>query len=325
MNFHKDILKIDCNKEVTRISNFIQKQTHSMKREGAVIGISGGIDSSLCAELCVQALGKEKVMGLVLPERESNPVSEDYALKQAQKLGIETVTIDISSILDTFGTYRKRDEAIKEVFPEYDSHYKFKITLPPDLLSRDAFNFYTLTVDDGRGNVKSTRLKKTMLNAIISATNTKQRTRMTNLYYFAEKMNYLVCGTTNKSEVIQGFFVKYGDGGVDIELIAHLYKTQVYQLAEHIGVIEGIRRRSPSPDTFSFPVSDEEFFYRIPYHELDLLLFAWENRIPISKVCEVMELTEDQAMRAFRDFTAKHKATVHLRKLPPSILNQKES
>jgi len=319
MKFHKNVLKISPEKETQRISNFIQQQTLSMRRDGAVIGLSGGIDSALCAELCVRALGEEKVFGLILPEKESNPISKEYALKQAREMGIKTETIGISPTLEGFGTYKKRDKVIREIFPEYDTHYRFKITLPPDLLSRDAFNFFTLTIDNGRDSVKSARLKKDTLNAIIAATDTKQRTRMMHLYYFAEKMNYFVCGTTNRSETIQGFFVKYGDGGVDIEPIAHLYKTQVYQLSEYTGVIEEIIQRTPSPDTYSFEVSDEEFFFRIPYDKLDLLLYSWEKKVPIAEVCEVMNLTEDQIKRAFRDFSAKSNATRHLRILPPRL------
>ncbi len=320
MKFHKGILKIDPEKETDRICAFIHQQTLKMRRDGAVIGLSGGIDSALCAELCVKALGKEKVFGLILPEKESNPIRREYALKQAQKLGIDTEIIDIDPTLEGFGTYRRRDEVIKRIFPEYETHYKIKITLPSDLLSKDIFNFFTLTIDDGKGNVTSARLKKDILNGIVAATNTKQRTRMMHLYYYAEKMNCLVCGTTNRSETIQGFFVKFGDGGVDIEPIAHLYKTQVYLLSEHLGVTEEIRQRSPSPDTFSFDVSDEEFFFRMPYDKLDLLLYAWENNVPTEEIREAMDLTEDQVKRAFRDFKAKKSATEHLRMLPPSLL-----
>jgi NAD+ synthase len=187
------------------------------------------------------------------------------------------------------------------------------------LLARDAFNFFTLKIDDGKGNIKSARLDKKTLNRIVAATDSKQRTRMMHLYYYAEMKNYIVCGTTNKTETVEGFFVKYGDGGVDIEPISHLYKTQVYQLAEYLGVISEIIAREPSPDTFSFQVSDEEFYFRIPYETVDLLLYAWEHSISIEEVCQTMDLTEDQVKRATRDFDAKYNATKHLRQLPPTL------
>ena len=319
MDFHKDILNVDCKSEFERICSFIQQQVRTMKRDGIVIGLSGGIDSALSASICVKALGKDKVFGLILPEKESNPISAEYAEKHAKELGIETRTIDITPTLEAFGTYEKRDEVIKTIFPEYNNGYKSKITLPADLLSRDAFNIFTLKIDDGKGNAKSARLDKKSLNGIVAATDSKQRTRMMHLYYYAEKKNYIVCGTTNKTETVQGFFVKHGDGGVDIEPISHLYKTQVYQLAEHLGVIREIIERAPSPDTFSFQVSDEEFYFRIPYITLDLLLYAWEYNIPSERVCETMNLTEEQVKRARRDFDAKFNATKHLRHLPPTL------
>ncbi len=320
MEFHKDILKIDCGREADRISDFIRSQAAAMKREGAVVGLSGGIDSALASELCVRALGRDRVLGLILPERESNPVSCEYALKHAAKLGIRTEVVDITSALEGFGTYEKRDGVVRQVFPDYRPEQSIKLSLPPDLLARDAFNVFSLTVDDGRGGVHSARLNKELLNGIVAATDTKQRTRMMHLYYHAERMNRLVCGTTNKTEAIQGFFVKYGDGGVDIEPIAHLFKTQVYQLSGHLGVIREIMDRTPSPDTFSIPVSDEEFYFRIPYDKLDLLLYAWERKLPFRDVGAVMGLTEEQVKRAFRDFAAKHSATEHLRRLPPTLV-----
>jgi NAD+ synthase len=319
MEFHKNILKLDSKSEVERICEFIQQELRNMKRDGIVVGLSGGIDSALCGALCVKALGKDKVFGLILPEKESNPVSAEYAAKHAQKLGIETETVDITPTLEAFGTYRKRDDVIRGIFPEYDSESKSKMTLPADLLSKDSFNFFTLKIDDGKGNVKSARLNKKMLNGIVAATDTKQRTRMMHLYYYAEMKNYIVCGTTNKTEVLEGFFVKYGDGGVDIEPLSHLYKAQVYQLSEHLGVIREIIERAPSPDTWSFEVSDEEFYFRIPYDKLDLLLYAWQNKIPTEQVCKSMNLSEEQVNRAIRDFNAKYNATRHLRQLPPTL------
>jgi NAD+ synthase len=319
VKFHKDILRIDCGAEADRICAFIRQQISAWRREGAVVGISGGIDSALAAALCARSLGKDKVLGLILPEKESDPVSAEYASRYAGQLGLNTVTIDITPVLDSLGTYRKRDEVIREIFPEYTSQYRSKITLPPDLLARDAFNFFSLKIEDDRGNVKSARLDSRSVQTIVAATNTKQRTRMIYLYYYAEMNNYLVCGTTNRSEDIQGYFVKYGDGGVDIEPLAHLYKMQVYQLAGYLGVPREIIEREPSPDTFSFRQSDEEFYFRMPYDILDLLLYAWENQVPLAEVCQAMALTEEQVKRAFRDFTSKASATKHLHTMPPAL------
>ena len=318
MSFHKDILKLDAGHEAERITSFIRDYARSTRRNGAVVGLSGGIDSALSAELCVRAFGRENVHGLILPERDSNPVSEEYGSKQARKLGITTEKIDITPVLEALGTYERRDRVVKEMFPDYDPTWKMKISLPPDLLSKDLLNVFTLTVTDGQGNVRSARLGKNTLNGIVAATNTKQRTRMIELYMAAERSNHFVCGTTNRTENLQGFFVKYGDGGVDIEPIAHLFKVQVFQLAAHLGVIEEIIKRKPSPDTYSFTVSDEEFFYRIPIDTLDLLLYGWENKVPIDEVAKVMGLSEDQVKRAFRDFTGKSNSTAHIRQYPPT-------
>ena len=140
------------------------------------------------------------------------------------------------------------------------------------------------------------------------------------LYYYAESKNYFVCGTTNKTEYVQGFFVKYGDSGVDIEPLMHLYKNQIYQLADTLGVIEEIKSRKPSPDTYSSHVSDEEFYFRIPFEKLDMLLYSWENKIPIDTICSTMNLSEEQVIRAFRDFNGKQIKTEDHKILPPSLL-----
>jgi NAD+ synthase len=321
MDFNKATLKIDCKSETEKLCSFIQNQVTSMKRDGAVIGLSGGVDSALCSSLCIRALGKSKVLALILPEKESNPVSKEYAVKQAKNAGLNTITEDITPALVGVGTYERRDKSIREIFPEFNDQDKSKVVLPPDLLTNDSYNFFTLMIKDGQGNVKTARLNNESKRNILAAANTKQITRMMYLNYYAEKNNFVVCGTTNRSEYIQGFFVKYGDGGVDVEPIAHLYKTQVYQLADYVGVIPEIVKRSPSPDTFSFEVTDEEMHFRLSFDLLDLLLYAWENHISAAEVATVMNLSERQIKRAFRDITSKYNATNYLRLPPQSLLN----
>jgi len=319
MQFHKHILNLDCVKESARLCAFIQQYARDYKRDGAVIGLSGGIDSALSASLCVRALGKDNVLGLIMPEKESSPVSAQYALKHAKELGIWTEEVDITPVLEAFGTYEKRENVVKSLFPGFDASCRFKIALPADILAKDAFNFFTLKVIDAQGEVKTARLNSDQIRTIVAATDSKQRTRMMHLYYHAEKNNYFVCGTTNKPEAMQGLFVKYGDGGVDIEPLEHLYKDQVYQLAGHLGVIGEIMDRAPSPDTFSFTVTDEEFFFRMPYDKLDLLLYAWEHKVDVSVVCGIMGLAEEQVKRVFRDFSGKYSASKHLRRLPVTL------
>jgi NAD+ synthase len=315
----ESLLRIDAARESDRIAEFIRRYTRQLKRDGAVVGLSGGIDSAVSVALCVEALGPGKVLGLILPEKESNPVSADFARRHAERLGITWELVDITPVLDAFGTYSRRDQVIQSLCPGYGPGCRIKLSLPPNLLERDAYNVFSLTIVRGDEVVIRTRLDKGQLNAIVAATDTKQRTRMMHLYYYAERQYYLVCGTTNRTELLQGFFVKYGDGGVDIEPLAHLFKHQVYQLADVLHVPDEIINRLPSPDTFSLAVSDEEFYFRMPYRILDPLLLAWERKLDARETAGSLGLTEDQVRRAFRDFNAKHRSTEHLRTLPPSL------
>jgi NAD+ synthase len=157
------------------------------------------------------------------------------------------------------------------------------------------------------------------MQAIVAATNIKQRTRMMYLYYFAEANNYLVCGTTNRSEDIQGFFVKYGDGGVDIEPLQYLYKNQVFQLARHLGVPKEIIDRTPSPDTYSYVVSDQEFYFCLQYDLVDLLIYAMEHNVPKEKTAAALGLDMEGLERAWHDLAHKRAATEPLRNMPPTI------
>lgn len=320
MKFGPDILRIDPEVQTDRIAGFLQEQVKSVyKRSGIVVGLSGGIDSAVMSELAVRAVGKDAVKGLILPEKESNPISSSYARAHAEKLGIEWKEIDITPTVDSVMPYAKRDEYISTLVPEYSPGSKYNISLPTDLLERDSFNFYVLQVQLRDGSIKRKRLGADAFRAITSFADIKIRARMIHLYHEAERNSLVVAGTTNHTEYLLGDFCKYGDGGTDLEAIAHLYKNQIYQLADYLGVTAEIINRSPSPDTFSLPVSDQEFFFRIPFDKLDHLLYGWEHGIGTLEVASVLGLSEDAVKRAYADFTAKSRATVHLRQMPGSI------
>jgi len=320
MEFSKAVLDIDPGKEISRISEFIRESTFKkFRRRGAVVGLSGGVDSAVVAEFLVQALGKERVLALLLPEKESNPISTEYGLSQAKKLGIETVLVDITDRLKTLKVYEERDSVIRDIFPEFDSSFRFHVTLPQNLLKKDRISYHSMTIEDENGKRQTKRISAKDWLRISACQNMKQRMRMVELYHHSERNHYIVSGTTNKTEVCQGFFVKYGDGGVDLEPISHLYKTQVYKLAKKFGVIEEIIRRPPSPDTYSLPVTDKEFYFCIDYELLDLLLYAYHNNIELDDIASVMGLKHDQIKRVFSDFRAKERASWHLRQLPLSL------
>jgi len=319
MNFNLDVLKIDPVKELDNLSEFIVGQVNGFRRKGVVVGLSGGIDSACIAAVAVHALGKDKVKGLILPESESSPLSSEFASKHAQTLGIEHRKIDITSTVDSIVKYKWRDEFLQNLIPEYKPGYKYNIILPTDLLDRASFSFYRLQVQMPDGEFKSKRLTHEELLTITSFANIKIRARMLHLYAEAERRSLLVAGTTNRTEFILGDFCKYGDGGTDIEPFTHLYKNQIYQLSEHLNVIQEIIDRQPSPDTFSLPVSDQEFFFRIAFDKLDYLLFGWEHEVPTTEAAKVLNLSEDAVERAYKDFASKYRATAHLRELPHTL------
>jgi NAD+ synthase len=315
---NRRVLDIDAAQETDRIVRWLKENMHGLRRSGAVLGISGGIDSSVCLALCVKAFGAERVVPLLLPEKDSDPVSEDLARMLAAHYGVDPVLENITGALDGFACYERRDEAIAGVFPEYDPEagYTAKIVLPPGLLDEGTLNVFSLTIITPEGQEKSVRLAPAALAQIVAASNLKQRTRMSMLYYHAELRNYAVIGTPNKDEDGQGFFVKYGDGGADLRPIAHLYKTQVYQLARYLDVPEAIQQRTPTSDTYSAPATQEEFFFRLPYETLDLLSWAQENGVPAEEVAQAMDMTPEQVSNAFDDLARKQRTTLYLRTPP---------
>ena len=320
MKFNLDVLKIDPVQHLEKLTKFIVDQMNAVfRRKGIIVGLSGGIDSACIAAVAVHAIGKEKVIGLVLPESESNTISSEYAIKHAQILDIEHRQINITPTVDSIVQYKWRDEFIQKLIPEYKPDYKYNITLPTDLLERASYSFYLLQVQMPDGEIKKKRLNMEEFRTITSFANIKIRARMLHLYAEAERRNLLVAGTTNRTEFILGDFCKYGDGGTDFEPFTHLYKNQIYQLSDYLEVIPEIINRQPSPDTFSLPVSDQEFFFRIPFEKLDHLLYAWEHEVPINDVANVLDISEDAVERAYKDFTTKNRATAHLREVPNTL------
>jgi len=320
MKFNLDVLKIDPAQHLEKLKKFIVDQMNVVfRRKGIIVGLSGGIDSACITAVAVQAIGKEKVIGLVLPESESNPISSEYAIKHAQALDIEHRQINITPTVDSIVQYKWRDEFIQKLIPGYKPGYKYNITLPTDLLERASFSFYLLQVQMPDGEIKKKRLNMEELRTITSFANIKIRARMLHIYAEAERRNLLVAGTTNRTEFILGDFCKYGDGGTDIEPFTHLYKNQIYQLSDYLEVIPEIINRQPSPDTFSLPVSDQEFFFRISFEKLDYLLYAWEHEVPKNDVANVLDISEDAVERAYKDFTTKNRATAHLREVPNTL------
>jgi len=291
---------------------------------GGVVGISGGIDSSVVLALCVRAFDPQHVVAVMMPEKDSDPDTERLSRLVAGHFGVEPILETITPILEGFGCYPRRDEAIRHVFPEYDATagYKAKIGLPQNLLDEDTLNVFYLTIVTPDGNKKTQRLPIRDYYQIVAASNFKQRTRMAMLYYHAELRNYAVIGTANKNEHDQGFFVKFGDGGVDVKPIAHLYKTQVYQLARYLDVPEEIRSRPPTTDTYSAHSTQQEFFFRLPFETMDLLWYALENNVPISEVAQGMGLTEQQVQRVYNDLTRKQRTTEYLRMPPIGLIKQ---
>ena len=310
----RDALRLDVPRTLDALSERIRAATlGTLRRRGIVVGISGGVDSAVVAAVAVRAVGKERVFGLFMPERDSSPDSLRLGRAVAEGLGIATEVEDIGPALDAIGCYRRQDEAIRTVFPEYDANagYLCKLTLP-SVLESDRLNVFALTIETPKGERKSSRMPPAAYLQLVAATNFKQRVRKTIEYYHADRLGYAVAGTPNRLEFDQGFFVKQGDGAADLKPIAHLYKTQVYALAAELGIPEEVCTRPPTTDTYSMAQTQEEFYFALPYDRMDLCLYAREHGISAKDAAPELGLTEAQAERVFKDIDAKRRTTKYL-------------
>ncbi len=313
--FDGHILDLNVEQEVNRITDFLRESIlQTLHRRGAIVGISGGIDSSVVLALCVRALGPQRVVGILMPERESSPDSAILAQKLADQFGIATVLEDITGALDGSGCYQRRDEAVRRIFPAYGPEWKLKITLPGSLLDQETLNVFRLTVVAPDGEEMTQRLPVQEFLQIVAASNFKQRTRMAMLYYHAELHSFAVVGTPNKNEHDLGFFVKYGDGGLDVSPIVHLFKSQVYQLAKYLDIPEEIQQRVPTSDTYSAGSTQEEFFFRLPFRILDTIWRGMELGYSPDEIASALNLTPEQVNRVMDDIQRKQRTTEYLRK-----------
>jgi NAD+ synthase len=313
------VLDIDCAAAAQHIEAALRQQIgRQLHRRGAVVAVSGGVDSALCLTLAVRALGRQRVLGLLLPERESPPDDTARGRRLCEALGVECPVEDITAALEALGCYRRRDDAIRALFSEYGPGWRSKISVGDDLLERERVQYFTLTVESPSGVRERQRMPLPVYLGVVAATNMKQRTRKLMEYYYAERHNYAVVGTPNRLEYELGFFVRGGDGLADLKPIAHLYKTQVYALAHHLGVPEDTCRQPPSTGTYSLPQTQSEFFFGLPVAQLDLLLYAHLQDLTAATVTAALGLTTAQVERVFADITAKRRLAEQLRR--PALL-----
>jgi NAD+ synthase len=314
--FSKRVLEFDRAEVAASLSDSIRRIVGSdLKRRGAVVGMSGGIDSSVVAALCARALTPDRVIGLFLPDRDSSKESLELATAAAARLGIATETVDLEPALAAMGCYRYRDDAVRSVLPEFGPGWKSKIVLPP-IASGARLNVFQVVAESPTGDVRRARLSYEAYLEIVAASNMKQRMRTLTEYFYAERNHYAVAGTPNRLEYDQGFFVKGGDGLADFKPIAHLYKTQVYALAAELDVPEEIRRRPPTTDTYSMPQTQEEFYFALPYGEMDLCLWAHNHGVPAAEAAPVIGITEAQVRSVYDDIESKRRTTRYMHLAP---------
>jgi NAD+ synthase len=307
---------LDAAAETYRICGAVREQIfRRLRRRGAIVGLSGGIDSSVTAALCANALGTENVLAILMPERDSDPDSLRLGRLVADTLGIASVVEDIGPMLAASGCYERRDAFIKRLVPAFGPGWGCKVAIA-NAMKGEGYKLTMLVVRSPDGEEQKLRMPLDAYLGIIAATNMKQRTRKQIEYYHADRLNYAVSGTPNRLEYDQGFFVKNGDGAADFKPIAHLYKSQVYQLAEHLDIPEEVRRRPPTTDTWSLAQTQDEFYFSLPYREMDLCLFGLNNGVDAEEVARAAGLSAAQVQLAWRDIAAKRKATRYLHERP---------
>lgn len=300
------VFDLDCAAEVRRIENFLrQAVARRLNRRGVVVGVSGGVDSAVCAALAARALGPERVLALLMPEREASDAGRERAERLCRQLGISYHTQDITAALEAVGCYAERDEAIRRLFPAYGPGWRSKIVLSEG----SGIPWFDLVVETPEGERMHQRMPHAVYLQVVAANNWKQRIRKSTEYYHAERLNFAVIGTPNRLEYALGFFVRGGDGLADIKPIAHLYKSQVYALAQLLGIPEEISSQPPSTDTYSLPQTQEEFYFALPFDQADRLLHAMSSGADPADAGAQLGLDTERVERIWRDFAGKQRVS----------------
>jgi NAD+ synthase len=310
-----DVLKLDLAAQADKIAARMREiLSGTLHRRGLVVAISGGIDSSVSVSLAVRAIGPERVFALILPEQDSSDDSAVRAGILAKHLGIEVLTVNIAPTLDAIGCYRWRDEAVRSVVPQYGAGWRMKIVISGGIAGR--INRFKLIAQAPDGAITEAPLPLKPYLQIVAATNFKQRIRKTLEYFHADRLNYAVVGTPNRLEYDQGFFVKHGDGAADVKPIAHLYKSQVYAMARYLGLPERVCAAVPTTDTYSLSQGQDEFYFALPYAQMDLALWALNHDRPASELAAAIGVDEATAEAVYADIRAKRRATRYLHERP---------
>ena len=302
---------LDCQHEIERILRTLVQSLRTFRRRGYVVGVSGGIDSSVTLALCARALGPDRVLALEMPERHSSKETLYLASLAVDHCAAAVVKQDISPILEAAGFYRRYDEIVRTLIPEYGEGWKSKLVFR-DVTQEERLPYFSIVARSPQGADVKLRLDVKSYLEIVAATNFKQRIRTMLEYYHADRLNFVVAGTPNRLEHDLGFFVKQGDGAADVKPIAHLYKSQVYQLAEYLGFPKEIRERPPTTDTYSLEQGQDEFFFSLSYEKMDLCLLGKINGYAPDEVAPAVGLGQDTVERVYRDIESKRLAASYL-------------
>ncbi len=298
-----------------RLAEHCRDAVRRLGRRGAVVAVSGGVDSGVTAALCARGLGPERVMCLRLPERDTHSGSTDLGLELAQSLGAPTEEESITAALEALGSYRRADQAIQKVVPDYEPGWPYKLVRSAPTGGVIVFSIVVETPDGSR---IQRRMPSEPYRELLAASNMKQRVRKLYEYTWADQLGYAVAGTPNLLEYDQGFFVKGGDGLADFKPIAGLYKTEVFLLAHELGIPEGIATRAPTTDTFSLEQSQEEFYFGYPHETMDLLLWGHGKGMTPEDLAPMTGLEPADVEIAFGEIDRRRTATEYLH--APAVL-----